>query len=106
MNFMSDDALFEFVDTNILVYAYDRSAGDKRQKAAAQSIFRIICRAARQTGALDDRQPPKEKEGETNEEHIILGWPASVLVVFDYFLRLSYTLGVFAPMVELVYTAG
>ena len=32
---MSDDLPFEFLDTNILVYAFDRSAGVKNEKAAA-----------------------------------------------------------------------
>lgn len=30
---MSDEALYQFVDTNILVYAHDRSAGAKHERA-------------------------------------------------------------------------
>ena len=30
---MSDKTVYEFLDTNILVYAHDKSAGDKHQQA-------------------------------------------------------------------------
>jgi predicted nucleic acid-binding protein len=32
---MSDEIVYQFVDTNILVYAYDSAAGSKRQRAQA-----------------------------------------------------------------------
>jgi len=34
-NYMSDEQVYQFVDTNILIYAYDVTAGDKHQQARA-----------------------------------------------------------------------
>lgn len=32
---MNDELVYQFIDTNVLVYAHDHSAGDKHEKARA-----------------------------------------------------------------------